>query len=107
MGSESIRITPEDFVTPPEYTALLAPGDLRGYQGANQETRTLAETGFLGRGFQGAGQIGGVRLELVASGGVTALGRCYQQVPVRVVPPFHFAGEPAALLYLINPTAGL
>jgi len=54
-----------------------------------------------------AGQIGGVRLELILSGGRTSLGACYQQVPVRVLPPFHFAGEPAALLYLLNPTAGL
>ncbi|HEX4608917.1 MAG TPA: urease accessory protein UreD [Urbifossiella sp.] len=39
--------------------------------------------------------------------GRTRLGGCYQQVPVLVLPPFHFASEPAALLYLINPTVGL
>lgn len=54
-----------------------------------------------------SGQIGGVRLELRAAGAATRLGLCYQQIPLRVLPPFHFAGEPAALLYLINPTAGL
>jgi urease accessory protein len=54
-----------------------------------------------------SGQIGGVRLELVAAGGETRLGACYQQIPLRLLPPFHFASEPAALLYLINPTAGL
>jgi urease accessory protein len=55
----------------------------------------------------GAGQVGGLRLELVAGRQGTALGSCYQQVPVRVLPPFRFRGEPAALLYLLNPTAGL
>ncbi|OWK40357.1 urease accessory protein UreD [Fimbriiglobus ruber] len=39
--------------------------------------------------------------------GRTRLGACYQQVPVQVLPPFHFASETAALLYLINPTVGL
>ena len=33
-------------------------------------------------------------------------GHTFQQVPLRVVPPFHFPAEPA-LIYLINPTAGL
>jgi urease accessory protein len=37
----------------------------------------------------------------------TRLGACYQQIPVRLMPPFQFDGEPASLLYLINLTAGL
>ena len=82
VGAAAVRITEEDFLTPPEFRGLrLAP------------TPT--------------GQVGGLRLELVASGGQTRLGDCYQQMPLRVLPPFHFAGEPAALLYLLNPTAGL
>lgn len=80
MGPSSVRITAEDFLTPPEF---------RGLQLARRS----------------AGQIGGVRLELVPGG--ARLGACYQQVPLRVLPPFHFADEPAALLYLLNPTAGL
>jgi urease accessory protein len=82
VGPTGSRITEEAFLTPPELAgrALAAPG---------------------------AGQIGGVRLELVQAGGRTRLGACYQQVPVRVLPPFHFPGEPASLLYLIVPTAGL
>jgi urease accessory protein len=51
--------------------------------------------------------VGGLRLELIQAGGKTRLGGCYQQMPLRVLPPFHFPGEPAALLYLINPTVGL
>ncbi len=82
MGPRAIRVTSEDFLIPPEY---------RGYR--------LAE--------RSAGQVGGVRLGLVESGGRTVLGSCYQQVPLRVLPPFHFGDEPAALLYLLNPTAGL
>lgn len=58
-------------------------------------------------GIDSTGQIGGVRLELLAAGDTTRLGACYQQIPLRVLPPFHFVGEPAALLYLLNPTAGL
>jgi len=82
MGNPHRRITADDFQTPPEF------GDL---QLSNQPT----------------GQIGGVRLELMAARGATRLGACYQQIPLRVLPPFHFASEPAALLYLLNPTAGL
>ncbi len=81
MGAAAVRLTPEDFVTPPEFEGLC-----------------------LGHS---AGQVGGVRLELVPSADGTRLGLCYQQVPVRVLPPFRFAGEPAALVYLLNPTAGL
>lgn len=51
--------------------------------------------------------MGGARVELIRSGGETRLGTCYQQIPARVVPPFALDGEPAALLYLINLTAGL
>jgi urease accessory protein len=35
------------------------------------------------------------------------MGTCYQQIPVRLFPPFELDSEPAALLYLINLTAGL
>jgi urease accessory protein len=86
VGSATDRITADDFVIPPELHGL-----------------RLAQ--------HAAGQIGGVRLELIpgppARRGRTTLGACYQQTPVRVLPPFHFTGEPAALLYLLNPTAGL
>ena len=54
-----------------------------------------------------AGRLGGVRLQLAAGHGATRLAACYQQIPLRVLPPFQLAeGEPA-LLYLLNPTAGL
>jgi urease accessory protein len=82
MGAASPRITAADFLTPPEFAGL-----------------TLAQ--------RSAGQVGGVRLELAASGGRTVLAGCYQQVPLRVLPPFTFPGDPAGLLYLLNPTAGL
>ena len=82
MGSATARITAEDFVTPPEF---------RGLSLANKS----------------AGQIGGVRVELISSAGATRLGAAYQQVPLRVLPPFQFPSDPAALLYLLNPTAGL
>jgi urease accessory protein len=86
VGPSAVRITAEDFLTPPEFDGL-----------------KLAQ--------RSAGQIGGVRLELLPGrtpcGGGTRLGGCYQQVPVRVLPPFHFDGEPAGLIYLLNPTAGL
>jgi urease accessory protein len=54
-----------------------------------------------------AGRVGGARLELVHSGSETRLAACYQQIPLRVMPPFIFDAEPASLLYLINLTAGL
>lgn len=86
MGPSAVRITAETFLTPPEFDGL-----------------ELAA--------RSAGQIGGVRLELLPSdakaAGKTRLGACYQQVPLRVLPPFHFEGEEAGLLYLLNPTAGL
>ena len=82
MGARAVRITREDLVTPPEFR------DLR-----------LAECA--------AGRVGGIRVELVRVGEETRLGGCYQQIPLRVLPPFVFDSEPAALLYLINLTAGL
>ena len=82
MGAPAIRITRGDFLTPPEFREL-----------------SLASPE--------AGRIGGARLELVYSGGLTRLGACYQQIPVRLFPPFQFDSEPAALLYLITLTAGL
>jgi urease accessory protein len=52
-------------------------------------------------------RIGGARVELTRIGDETRLGTCYQQIPVRVMPPFVLDNEPASLLYLINLTAGL
>jgi urease accessory protein len=82
MGAAADRITAADFVTPPELYGLPLAAD-------------------------GTGRIGGVRLALVADGGRTRLGRCYQQVPLRVLPPFPCGPGQPALLYLLNPTAGL
>lgn len=82
MGAESIRITREEFVTPPEFRGLDCTADP-------------------------AARVGGARIELIRSGTETRLGGCYQQIPVRLMPPFAFDREPAALLYLINLTAGL
>jgi urease accessory protein len=82
MGAETARITAADFLTAPELAAWRLASD-------------------------GAGRIGGVRLELSVVEGRTRLGRCYQQIPLRVLPPFQFTPEQPALLYLLNPTAGL
>jgi urease accessory protein len=82
VGPAAVRIGEEDFLTPPEFRGLrlaLSP----------------------------VGQVGGLRMELIASGGKTRLGDCYQQIPLRVMKAFHFAGERAALLYVLNPTVGL
>jgi urease accessory protein len=69
-------------VTPPEF---------RGLQLAHDPT----------------GRIGGLDLELIADERGTRLASWYQQIPLRVLPAFQFGpGEPA-LVYLINPTAGL
>jgi urease accessory protein len=76
------RITRDELVTPPEF---------RDRSPAGHE----------------AARVGGARIELVHGGGTTRLGACYQQIPVRLMPPFDLDGEPAALLYLINLTAGL
>lgn len=82
MGTRTVRFTPADFVKTVEFKDL---------ELSNSPT----------------GQIGGVSLSLVNSGGKTRIGDCFQQTPMRVFPAFHFAGEPASLVYLINPTAGL
>jgi urease accessory protein len=81
MGGDSARITAADFVTPPELRPL-----------------SLAA--------HGAGRIGGVRLGLAAGPRGTRLGACYQQVPLRVL-PLHLGDDQPALVYLLNPTAGL
>jgi urease accessory protein len=78
MGTSTDRITAAHFLTPPELRGLCLATD-------------------------GAGRIGGVRLELNG----TRLRSCYQQVPLRVLPPFHFGPDQPALLYLLNPTTGL
>lgn len=80
--ARAVRITRDDLLTPPEFNGL-RPVD------------------------HPAARVGGARIELIRARGATRLGSCYQQVPVRLVPPFNFDSEPAALLYLINPTAGL
>jgi urease accessory protein len=82
MGAAAARITAEDFVTPPEFAqwSLASPS---------------------------AGRIGGLRLELESDSGLTKLSQCYQQIPLRVLPPFHFGNRQPSLLYLLNPTAGL
>jgi urease accessory protein len=82
VGSRATRITREELLTPPEFQGL-------------------AHTGHQ------AARVGGARIELVLRGEETRLGTCYQQVPVRVMPPFVVDTEPASLLYLINLTAGL
>jgi urease accessory protein len=82
MGADPARITAADFVTPPEFRGLVL---------SSSE----------------AGRVGGLRLELVPRGAGTGLGPCYQQVPLRVLPPFPLAADGPALLYLLNPTAGL
>jgi urease accessory protein len=83
MGALAIRpITHADFVTPPEFA----------------DFRLAADP---------TGRIGGLDLELVDEGHGVRLGRCYQQIPLRVLPPFCLPDGQPALLYLINPTAGL
>jgi urease accessory protein len=82
MGPRTVRITAEDFLVP------------AGFGGLKLAERT-------------AGQIGGVSLNLIATDGRTIFGPIYQQVPLRVLPAFSFPDEPASLVYLINPTAGL
>jgi urease accessory protein len=82
VGPGAVAITRDEFLTPPEF-------------------RDRAST------YHPAARVGGARVELVRSGAETRLGACYQQIPLKVMPPFALAGEPAALLYLINLTAGL
>jgi urease accessory protein len=81
--SHAVRITRDEIAVAPEFRGLESLAD--------PEART-----------------GGARIELIRAGdGSTRLGACYQQVPIRLMPPFVFDAEPAALLYLINLTAGL
>jgi urease accessory protein len=82
MGAWATRISAADFVTPPE----------------------LCDRRLAG---EGAGRIGGVRLEVAGDAAASRLTRCYQQVPLRVLPAFQFGPGQPALLYLLNPTAGL
>ncbi len=82
MGSRAVRITREEFLTPPEFRNVLPTQNP-------------------------AGRVGGARVELIRSGESTHMGTCYQQIPIRLFPPLELDGEPAALLYLINLTAGL
>ncbi len=82
MGPRAARITRDELLTPPEF---------RGLHPVEHQ----------------AARVGGARIELVRFGAETRLGTCYQQVPVRLMPPFVFDHEPASLLYLINLTAGL
>jgi urease accessory protein len=82
MGADSARITAADFVTPPEFRDL----------------RLSASE---------AGRVGGLRLELTPGPRGTHLGACYQQVPLRVLPPFRLGDHRPVLIYLLNPTAGL
>src|SRR5881398_1704312 len=82
MGGPATRITAADFLTPPEF---------RGEELAAE----------------GTGRIGGIRVELVAGPAGTRLGRCYQQIPLRLLPAFGFGAGRPSLLYLLSPTAGL
>jgi urease accessory protein len=82
VGARAARITRDELLTPPEFRGL--------HPAVHQAAR-----------------VGGARIELVRVGDETRLGRCYQQVPVRLMPPFVVDSEPASLLYLINLTAGL
>ena len=82
MGTRSVRITREEVLTPPEF---------KGLESIHHP----------------AGRVGGARIELIRTDNTTRLGTCYQQIPVRLFPPFVFGSESASLLYLINLTAGL
>jgi urease accessory protein len=82
VGSRTVRITRDELLTPPEF---------RGHEPTAHP----------------AARVGGARIELIRVGEESRMGTCYQQVPVRLMPPFVLKSEPAALLYLINLTAGL
>lgn len=82
MGARTAAITRENFLTPPEF---------RDQRLANDAT----------------GRIGGARIELVRAGAETRLGGLYQQIPLRVMPPFVLDDQSVSLLYLITLTAGL
>ena len=82
MGARAVRSRREDLVTPPEFFGVLPTQNP-------------------------AGRVGGARIELIRSAGRTRMGTCYQQIPIRLFPPFELDAEPAVLLYLVNLTAGL
>jgi len=82
VGARTVRITRDEFLTPPEFQGDVPPS-------------------------HPAGRVGGARLEFVHRRGKTVLGSCFQQIPVRFFPPFHLDAEPATLLYLISLSAGL
>jgi urease accessory protein len=82
VGGPATRITSADFVTPPEFAGLNLAANV-------------------------AGRVGGLRLELMASPSGPRLAHCYQQIPMRVLPPFGFGPQQPALLFLLSPTAGL
>jgi urease accessory protein len=81
-GHRFSRIRRDELITPPEFRDRVPAG-------------------------HEASRVGGARIELVQERGETRLGSCYQQIPVRLMPPFPIPDEPASLLYLINLTAGL
>ncbi len=66
MGSRAIRITRDELLTPPEFRGIAAKPEHQ------------------------AARVGGARVELVSVSDETRLGACYQQVPVRLMPPFTF-----------------
>ena len=74
MGASQLAITAADFVTPPEF-ADFAPGQRTRRAGSAASTSSWSSDGHDVR-----------------------LGRCYQQIPLRVLPPFQFgpgsAGPP-------------
>ncbi len=80
MGATTARITAEDFLIPSEFASWSLP-------------------------IQTSGRVGGVRMELSGGADGTVLSQCYQQIPLRILPPFRL-GTPS-LVYLLNPTAGL
>ncbi|HZZ82066.1 MAG TPA: urease accessory protein UreD [Gemmataceae bacterium] len=81
MGAFPDRIVAQDFVTPPEFRDLTLSAD-------------------------GTGRIGGARFALARRAGKTRLADTYEQIPIRVLPLDLGPDEPA-LVYLLNPTAGL
>jgi urease accessory protein len=82
VGAGPVSITRDEILTPPEFLGLISTENP-------------------------SGRVGGARIELVCSDGTTQLGECYQQIPVRIMPPFQLDNESASLLYLINLTAGV
>lgn len=82
MGARTVRVTREEFLTPPEFQDDVPP-------------------------LHSIGRVGGASLEFVRRGDKTVLGSCFQQIPIRFFPPFTRDAEPATLLYLISLSAGL